>query len=41
MEFYREVVGGESESATVADFGSPEAFNGDKVLHTDARASST
>ena len=33
MEFYQEVFGGELELGTVADFGSPEAPNADKVMH--------
>ncbi|KZB87153.1 VOC family protein [Amycolatopsis regifaucium] len=34
MEFYREVFGGELELGTVADFGSPDAPNADKVMHS-------
>lgn len=33
LEFYREVFGGELEVGTVADFGSPESPNADKVMH--------
>ncbi|MYW02250.1 VOC family protein [Streptomyces sp. SID3343] len=34
MEFYRRVFGGELELGTVADFGSPDAPNADKVMHS-------
>ncbi|QFU86750.1 VOC family protein [Amycolatopsis sp. YIM 10] len=34
MEFYREVFGGELELGTVADFGSPDSPNADKVMHS-------
>ncbi|MDA3642527.1 VOC family protein [Saccharopolyspora indica] len=34
MEFYRQVFGGELEVGTIADFGSPEAPNADKVMHS-------
>lgn len=33
LEFYREVFGGDLEVGTVADFGSPDSANGDKVMH--------
>lgn len=33
LEFYREVFGGELVVGTVADFGSPEAPDADKVMH--------
>ncbi|MER7078366.1 PhnB protein [Saccharopolyspora kobensis] len=34
VEFYREVFGGELELRTVADFGSPDSPNADKVMHS-------
>lgn len=34
MEFYRQVFGGELELGTIADFGSPDAPNADKVMHS-------
>lgn len=34
MEFYREVFGGDLEMGTVADFGSPESPDADKVMHS-------
>ncbi|MEV4126168.1 VOC family protein [Nocardia sp. NPDC049707] len=34
MEFYRQVFGGELEMGTVADFGSPDAPNADKIMHS-------
>ncbi|MEU5001899.1 VOC family protein [Streptomyces sp. NPDC021622] len=34
MEFYRKVFGGELEWGTVADFGSPDSPNADKVMHS-------
>lgn len=34
MEFYRQVFGGELELGSVADFGSPDAPNADKVMHS-------
>ncbi len=33
MEFYREVFGGELEIGTVADFGSPDSPEAEKVMH--------
>jgi PhnB protein len=33
LEFYQEVFGGELEIGTVADFGSPDSPNADKVMH--------
>ncbi|WUH96623.1 VOC family protein [Spirillospora sp. NBC_00431] len=33
MEFYQEVLGGKLEMSTVADFGSPDAPNADKLVH--------
>ncbi|MFE2289935.1 VOC family protein [Streptomyces sp. NPDC059452] len=33
MEFYQEVFGGKLELGTAADFGSPDAPGGDKVMH--------
>ncbi|MFK0249138.1 VOC family protein [Amycolatopsis azurea] len=34
MEFYRQVFGGRLELGTVADFGSPDAPDADKVMHS-------
>ncbi|WP_280320219.1 VOC family protein [Nocardia wallacei] len=34
MEFYRQVFGGELELGTVADFGSPDAPDADKIMHS-------
>ncbi|ATL68086.1 VOC family protein [Nocardia terpenica] len=33
MEFYREVFGGTLEIGTIADFGSPDSPDADKVMH--------
>ncbi|MGH7261329.1 MAG: VOC family protein [Nitrospiraceae bacterium] len=33
LEFYQEVFGGELEIGTVADFGSPDSPDADKVMH--------
>ncbi|WP_280462939.1 VOC family protein [Nocardia carnea] len=34
MEFYQQVFGGELELGTVADFGSPDAPDADKIMHS-------
>ncbi|RSN60885.1 hypothetical protein DMH01_16635 [Amycolatopsis sp. WAC 04182] len=33
MEFYRQVLGGKLEIGTIADFGSPDSPDADKVMH--------
>ncbi|WP_432144764.1 VOC family protein [Streptomyces sp. bgisy084] len=34
MEFYREIFGGTLQLGTVADFGSPDSPNAEKVMHS-------